>query len=162
PAHDASTASASGTETSDTGRMTTSGAWGGESADPLTLAPWASVGPTSLVRRSGRGGGGVATPDAVVSRAGPKGMAAGWRVRRAAGRNGLAAACRLQRAGLSVLLIEANNRPGGALWSEESTLPGHLHDVGAAFVAFSDSPAFAGLELDRFGLRYANAEIESA
>jgi phytoene dehydrogenase-like protein len=79
-----------------------------------------------------------------------------------AGPNGLAAACRLQRAGLKVLLIEANNRPGGALWTEETTLPGHLHDVGAAFVAFSDSPAFAELDLQRFGLRYARAELDSA
>ncbi|HEV3078312.1 MAG TPA: FAD-dependent oxidoreductase, partial [Gemmataceae bacterium] len=38
-----------------------------------------------------------------------------------AGPNGLVAAATLARQGWSVLLLEAKTRPGGALYSEEST-----------------------------------------
>lgn len=79
-----------------------------------------------------------------------------------AGPNGLFAACRLARAGASVLVVDRNDRPGGALWSVESTGAGALHDVGAAFVAFHDSAAFRGLDLARHGLSFAFAPIQSA
>lgn len=79
-----------------------------------------------------------------------------------AGPNGLFAACRLARAGLSVWVIEANDRPGGALWTVESTRPGFLHDVGAGFVAFHDSPAFLGTRLADRGLSFVRGEYESA
>jgi phytoene dehydrogenase-like protein len=81
-----------------------------------------------------------------------------------AGPNGLAAACVLARAGLSVLVLEAHGeRPGGALASEEATLPGFVHDVGAAFFPFAQaSPAFRDLALDEHGLRWTFAPIESA
>jgi phytoene dehydrogenase-like protein len=78
------------------------------------------------------------------------------------GPNGLTAAAALARAGWSVLLIEAKSRPGGAVWSEERTLPGFLHDVGAAFFPFArDSPAFRDLDLDGTGLSWGNAAWES-
>lgn len=79
------------------------------------------------------------------------------------GPNGLVAAATLARQGWQVLLLEASPRPGGAVWSEPFTLPGFVHDVGAAFFPFADaSPAFRSLDLGGAGLRWANARRESA
>jgi phytoene dehydrogenase-like protein len=79
-----------------------------------------------------------------------------------AGPNGLTAAATLARHGWQVLVLEAKNRPGGAAYSEELTLPGYLHDVGAAFFPFADdSPAFRFLDLTGAGLQWANARRES-
>jgi phytoene dehydrogenase-like protein len=80
-----------------------------------------------------------------------------------AGPNGLTAAATLARAGWSVLVLEAKARPGGAVYSEELTQPGYLHDVGAAFFPFADhSPAFRALDLTGAGLEWRNARFESA
>lgn len=79
-----------------------------------------------------------------------------------AGPNGLVAAARLARSGMKVRVLEATDRPGGAAWTAETTLPGFHHDVGAGFVAFRDSPAFLGLDLQARGLRFGLGEIESA
>jgi phytoene dehydrogenase-like protein len=78
------------------------------------------------------------------------------------GPNGLVAACMLARAGLKVLVLEANPaRAGGALGSEQSTLPGFVHDVGAAFFPFPRrSPAFLELGLQD-ALTLHNLPIES-
>jgi phytoene dehydrogenase-like protein len=79
-----------------------------------------------------------------------------------AGPNGLTAAATLARHGWQVLVLEAKERPGGAAYSEELTLPGYLHDVGAAFFPFADdSPAFRSLDLTGAGLTWANARRES-
>lgn len=90
-----------------------------------------------------------AEPDAVVIGAGP---------------NGLVAACALARAGWSVRVLEAHpTRPGGAVGSEAATLPGFVHDVGAAFFPFARlSPAFQALDLESLGLRWRLAAIQSA
>lgn len=87
-------------------------------------------------------------PDAVVIGSGP---------------NGLVAACMLAKAGLQVLVLEANeHRWGGAVGTEEATLPGYLHDVGAGFFPWGTlSPAFRELELQQHGLRWLRGEIES-
>lgn len=78
------------------------------------------------------------------------------------GPNGLTAAALLARAGWKVLVLEAQPRPGGALWSLETTLPGFTHDVGAAFFPFARySPAFNELDLAGAGLKWASATWES-
>jgi phytoene dehydrogenase-like protein len=81
-----------------------------------------------------------------------------------AGPNGLVAACTLARAGLKVVVLEANpERAGGALGSEQATLPGFIHDVGAAFFPFAQaSPAFRSLDLGAHGLSWTFAPIDSA
>jgi phytoene dehydrogenase-like protein len=79
-----------------------------------------------------------------------------------AGPNGLVGAATLARRGWRVLVLEAKHRPGGALYSEELTRPGFLHDVGAAFFPFADhSPAFRHLDLVGAGLEWRNAPFES-
>jgi phytoene dehydrogenase-like protein len=79
-----------------------------------------------------------------------------------AGPNGLTAAATLARHGWDVLVLEAKPRPGGAVYSEPLTLPGYLHDVGAAFFPFADdSPAFCFLDLTGAGLEWSNARRES-
>jgi phytoene dehydrogenase-like protein len=79
-----------------------------------------------------------------------------------AGPNGLTAAATLARHGWDVLVLEAQQRPGGAVYSEALTLPGYLHDVGAAFFPFADeSPAFRFLDLIGAGLEWGNARRES-
>ena len=70
-----------------------------------------------------------ATPDASSSAAGP---------------NGLAAAITLAEAGRDVLVLEAADRLGGAVATEELTLPGFHHDVfSSVYPAAAASPVFA-------------------
>jgi phytoene dehydrogenase-like protein len=79
-----------------------------------------------------------------------------------AGPNGLVAAATLARQGWRVLVLEAKDRPGGAVYSEQFTVPGFWHDVGAAFFPFADdSPAFRYLDLTGAGLEWRNARWES-
>ncbi|HVY25296.1 MAG TPA: NAD(P)/FAD-dependent oxidoreductase [Polyangiaceae bacterium] len=79
------------------------------------------------------------------------------------GPNGLTAACTLAKRGHRVLVLETNpRRPGGALGSEEWTLPGFVHDVGAGFFPFGrSSPAFRALDLEAAGVVWQNAQLES-
>ncbi len=77
-----------------------------------------------------------------------------------AGPNGLVAAVALAEAGLRVTLLEAAERPGGGLRTEELTLPGFRHDIGATVHALAlASPAFRALDLTREGLAFAHPAI---
>lgn len=79
------------------------------------------------------------------------------------GPNGLVAASVLARAGVDVLVLERNpSRPGGAVGSSETTRPGFVHDVGAAFFPWGSlSPAFVSLGLHEHGLAWKRGKFES-
>jgi len=78
-----------------------------------------------------------------------------------AGHNGLAAAVVLASAGWSVLVLERNHAAGGAVRTEEVTLPGFRHDLFATNMnLFAGSPFFAefGEELTSHGLRFVPSD----
>ncbi len=73
------------------------------------------------------------------------------------GPNGLAAAITLARAGVGVTVLEAADRSGGAVATEELTLPGFHHDVfSAVYPATAASPVFDRWPLERHGLRWTH------
>ncbi len=73
------------------------------------------------------------------------------------GPNGLAAAVTLARAGCSVVVVEADDTPGGGCRSAELTLPGFVHDVCSAIHPLGvASPAFADMPLADHGLEWAH------
>ena len=73
------------------------------------------------------------------------------------GPNGLTAAIEMARAGWRVLVLEAAERAGGAVASEELTLPGFHHDTfSAVYPAAAASPVFARMPLERHGLRWVH------
>ena len=76
-----------------------------------------------------------------------------------AGPNGLVAAIRLAQAGRPVTVLEAADRPGGAVRTEQLTLPGFRHDTfSAVYPAAAASPVFADMPLERHGLRWIHPE----
>lgn len=76
-----------------------------------------------------------------------------------AGPNGLAAAIRLAEAGRSVIVLEAADAPGGAVRTEELTLPGFRHDTfSSVYPAGAASPVFARMALERHGLRWVHPQ----
>lgn len=71
------------------------------------------------------------------------------------GPNGLAAAIRLAQAGWQVRIYEAKPTVGGSVRTQELTLPGFKHDVGAAIHPLGlASPYLKTLPLDQFGLKW--------
>lgn len=71
------------------------------------------------------------------------------------GPNGLAAAIVLARAGLSVVVLEANETIGGGARTEELTLPGFRHDICSAIHPMAMlSPLFRSLPLAEHGLKW--------
>ncbi len=79
-----------------------------------------------------------------------------------AGPNGLVAAITLADRGWDVLVLEAEPTPGGAVRSGDLH-PGYRYDRFSAFYPLSAvSPAFAELDLDRYGLSWSRAPIAVA
>jgi phytoene dehydrogenase-like protein len=79
------------------------------------------------------------------------------------GPNGLAAAIVLAQAGLAVEVREAAPTPGGATRSGELTLPGFIHDLGAAvFPMALASPFFSKLPLQQYGLQWIRPDAALA
>jgi phytoene dehydrogenase-like protein len=80
-----------------------------------------------------------------------------------AGPNGLVAANKLADAGWDVVVLEAEQEPGGAVRSAELTLPGFVHDRFSAFHPLAaGSRHIGGLGLERYGLRWLRAPVAVA
>lgn len=93
---------------------------------------------------SGRAG----RPDAVVVGAGP---------------NGLAAALRLSAAGLRVQVVDAGERPGGGMRTEELMRPGFHHDVCSTVQPMAvAAPFFREFDAESRGVRFIHPEINFA
>lgn len=77
-----------------------------------------------------------------------------------AGPNGLAAAIELARESFRVLLVEGYERVGGGTRTDELTVPGYRHDVCSTVYALGRaSPFFRSLDLERYGVEWAQPEI---
>jgi phytoene dehydrogenase-like protein len=75
-----------------------------------------------------------------------------------AGPNGLVAANILADAGWDVLVLEAEDAPGGAVRTAEITAPGFRNDLFSAFYPLAArSPVLAALHLERHGLAWTQA-----
>jgi phytoene dehydrogenase-like protein len=73
------------------------------------------------------------------------------------GPNGLSAAITMARSGWRVLVLEAAGHAGGAVATEELTLPGFRHDTfSSVYPAGAASPVFASMPLHRHGLRWVH------
>jgi phytoene dehydrogenase-like protein len=78
------------------------------------------------------------------------------------GINSLAGAALLAKAGRRVLVLEREDRLGGAIWTAEITEPGFVHEVMASWhPLFAGSAAYAQLaeDLHARGLEYLNTEL---
>ena len=75
-----------------------------------------------------------------------------------AGPNGLVAANRLTDAGWSVLVLEAQSTPGGAVRSANDVHPEFVHDTFSSFYPLAAaSPSIRGMDLERHGLVWRHA-----
>lgn len=87
-------------------------------------------------------------PDAVVVGAGP---------------NGLAAALRLSAAGLRVQVVDAGERPGGGMRTEELIRPGFSHDVCSTVQPMAvAAPFFREFDAGSRGVRFVHPDINFA
>jgi phytoene dehydrogenase-like protein len=75
-----------------------------------------------------------------------------------AGHNGLVAGILLADRGWDVLVVEAEDEPGGAVRSAETTAPGFVVDLFSAFYPLGiASPVLGDLGLDEHGLQWCHA-----
>jgi phytoene dehydrogenase-like protein len=75
-----------------------------------------------------------------------------------AGPNGLAAGNVLAEAGWHVLVLEGQDRIGGAVASDEAVHDGFIHDTFSSFYPLAAaSPVLKAMNLDRFGLAWSHA-----
>ncbi|RKN05693.1 phytoene desaturase family protein [Streptomyces radicis] len=75
-----------------------------------------------------------------------------------AGPNGLTAANVLADAGWRVLVLEAEDEPGGAVRSDRGVHPDYVHDLFSAFYPLAvASPALRALDLERWGVTWSHA-----
>jgi phytoene dehydrogenase-like protein len=80
-----------------------------------------------------------------------------------AGHNGLVAANLLADAGWSVLVLEAQDEPGGAVRSAEVTEPGFVSDLYSGFYPLGyASPVLRGLDLEAHGVRWVRSQVAIA
>jgi phytoene dehydrogenase-like protein len=80
-----------------------------------------------------------------------------------AGHNGLVAGNLLADQGWSVVVLEANAEPGGAVRTAEVTEPGFHHDLFSAFYPLAAvSPVLRSLRLEAHGLRWRRAPLALA
>lgn len=78
-----------------------------------------------------------------------------------AGINGMVAAAELAGAGWSVVLLDAREKLGGFIASDELTIPGYVHDTFSSWhPLFVGGPAYGALgqALHQRGLEYVNAD----
>lgn len=74
------------------------------------------------------------------------------------GPNGLVGANRLADAGWSVLVLEQQPRPGGAVRHDQEVHQGFTHDTFSAFYPLAAaSPAMLAMDLERWGVRWCHA-----
>ena len=79
------------------------------------------------------------------------------------GPNGLSAGIALARAGVRVTVLEAAETLGGSVRTEALTLPGFLHDAGAAvFPLTIASPFLRSLPLQEHGLQWIEPDVPLA
>src|SRR6266511_2973990 len=80
-----------------------------------------------------------------------------------AGHNGLVAANVLAEHGWRVLVLEEQDRPGGAVKSGELTEPGFTSDLFSAFYPLAAaSPALRAMRLEQHGVRWRRAPLPVA
>src|SRR3954464_8528796 len=79
------------------------------------------------------------------------------------GPNGLAGALRLAAAGLRVQVVEAGERPGGGMRTEELMRPGFHHDVCSIVQPMAAAaPFFREFDVESRGVRLVHPEINFA
>ena len=79
------------------------------------------------------------------------------------GHNSLVAAAYLARCGLNILILEANEKLGGGVTTEEVTLPHFRHNLHAFFVRWTaDYTIWHDLDLDRYGVHAIYPEVQNA